>query len=330
MSDNDLVADAEAEDPATATTGAGAIDDVYSAYDSLRGGDWAEGLLGGAGAAASAAGFFSDPLAGLASAGFGWLMEHVDFLKEPLDAVTGDQAEIAAISASWTNVGERIQESTQDLSRAVQKDTEPWEGAASEAYLSAAQLHAQHLDGVATAASGAGVMVDMCGIVLQVVRDVIRDLISQAVGELVAAGLEWIAAEALSLGMATPGMIADLVRRAVKWANKISEWTKKITTVFKNAWNKLDELGGGVQKVKTGLEKVFSGSGAFGEGNTINRQKIGTDGLGNVNADEVPTPNVDLNFKGEAGDSLESGLKTYFAGELDNSYNPESKSDDEE
>lgn len=323
MSDNELV---EAPDPETAdpngTLGAGPVDGVWSTVNSISDGDWAAGLVGGAGAAAGAAGFFSDPLAGLASAGFGWLMEHVDFLKEPLDAVTGDQAEISAISASWTNVSEQVQESAQDLAKAVQKDTESWEGAASTAYNAAAELHVGNLESLSAAANGAGVMVDMCGIVLKVVRDIIRDLISQAVGELVAAALEWVAAEAISLGMATPGMIADLVRRAVKWANKISEWTKKITDVFENAWSKLDELGEGVQKVKTALEKIFGGSGAFGEGNTINRQKIGPDGLGNV-TDGVSTPNVKMDFKGEAGDKLETGMKTYFAGKLDDTYNPD-------
>ena len=245
MSDNELVADADPEtaDP-NGTLGAGPIDSVTGAATAISDGNWAQGLLSGAGAVGDAAEVIADPLAALASAGVGWLMEHVDFLKEPLDAVTGDKAAIDAIGTSWDNVSEQVREASQNLTKAVQKDAESWEGTASAAYQAASALHTENLQAVATAASAAGTLVDMCGIVLTVVRDIIRDLISKAVGELIAAALEWAAALALSAGVATPGMIGDLVRRAISWANKIAEWTKKITGVFKSLFLNLI-LGGG-------------------------------------------------------------------------------------
>lgn len=319
MADNDLVAD---EEPVDGTEGAGAVDSVTGTVNAISGGNWAEGLLGGAGAVGDVAEMAADPLAALASAGVGWLMEHVDFLKEPLDAVTGDKAAVDAISESWGNVSEEIREASQELTQAVKKDTESWEGAASTAYQASSALHAENLQAVATAASGAGTMVDMCGIALGVVRDIIRDLISKAVGELIAAAIEWAAVEAVTLGVATPGMIGDLVRRAVSWANKIAGWTEKITTVFKNAWDKLDELGEGVTKVKDTLSK---GASKLESG----RQTITADPMGEgISISRPETPGgewssnlTQQNFVNEAGNNAADGLKTHFAGELDDSYN---------
>ena len=262
-----------------ATTGAGAIDNFTQSYQKFQSGDWAEGMLNGATSAVAGAALVADPLAQLASAGFGWLMEHVEFLKEPLDALTGDQQAITAMSTTWANVGQEIQGISDDLASAVKHDTASWSGEAADAYRAFAQDKASSFAAISGGCTAAGSAVKMCGTLLSVVRDIVRDLISQAVGELVAAGLEWLAAEGLSLGLSTPGMIADLTRRALKWAKKISEWSQRITGWFKNLWNQLDDFGTIIPKLKSYLEKATSQS-PLGPDNKISRPQIGEQGLG--------------------------------------------------
>lgn len=262
-----------------ATTGAGAIDNLYLTGDKLADGNWAEGMLNGAAGSVAIAGVAADPLAGLAAAGFGWLMEHFDFLKEPLDALTGDQQAIDAMSSTWANVGQEVQSASADLTNAVKRDTASWDGEAADAYRAFAEDKAASFAAIASGCTAAGTAVKMCGTLLSIVRDIVRDLISQAVGEVVAAGLEWLAAEGLTFGFSTPAMITDLCRRALKWANKISEWTKRVTGWLKRCWDRLDEFGSAVQKLKSFLEKAASQS-PVGKDNKLTRRQIGEQGMG--------------------------------------------------
>jgi hypothetical protein len=42
------------------------------------------------------------------AAGVGWLMEHVSFLREPLDRLMGDPKAIEGHAQSWKNIEQRI------------------------------------------------------------------------------------------------------------------------------------------------------------------------------------------------------------------------------
>lgn len=265
------------ETPATGTLGGGVVDSVVTVGQDMVDGDWAEGLVNGVAAASSLGTALADPLAALGAAGAGWAIEHFSFLKEPLDALAGDQQAIEAMSTTWANVGQEVQGAADDLRTAVQRDTDSWSGEASDSYRSFAEDKVSTYAGLAGACTAVGTAVKLCGTVLSVVRDIVRDLISQAVGELVAAIVEWAAAECVSVGLATPGMVADLTRRALKWADKISEWTKRFTEAVKNLYTKLGKFGELLKKLKDFLEKPFSQS-PLGQNNTLKRAKRGLDG----------------------------------------------------
>lgn len=257
-------------------TSAGAVGSLVTVGSELSQGDWAEGLIGSAGAASALGTAIGDPLAALGAVGAGWAIEYFDFLREPLDAVTGDQQAIEAMSATWANIGQEVQGAADDLNNAVKRDTASWSGDAADAYRSSAQEQASTIAGLAHSCTAAGTAVQMCGTLLNVVRGIIRDLISQAVGEIVAAILEWAAAQCVSVGLATPGMVADLTRRALKWANKISEWTQRATNAIKNAYTLLGKFGNLLKKVKDILEKPFMlGQSPLGTSATLKRATPG-------------------------------------------------------
>lgn len=267
------------EQSASWSLGTGVAEGIATPVEKMIKGDWAQGLAATPGAVISVGTLGADPFAALATAGFGWLMEHVSFLKEPLDALTGDQQAIDSMSTTWANIGEEVQSVSNDFTKAVQRDTGPWDGEAAESYKNTAREKASHLDSLSTACTGAGNAVKMCGQFLSVVRDIIRDLISQTVGELITAGLEWLAAEGLSFGATTPAMIVDLIRRALRAAKKISSWTKRVTEALSELGKSFDELGKGLAMLRKVLGKMF-GASPFGKDNKINRPKIGSLGLG--------------------------------------------------
>ncbi|TCP57412.1 hypothetical protein EV191_1011367 [Tamaricihabitans halophyticus] len=314
MSENPLIAEEKAP---SATKGAGVVDSVASTVDSISNGNWAEGLLGGAGAVVGAAGMMADPLGELAKAGVGWLIEHVEFLKEPMDALVGDQEAIAAMSETWTNVSTEVQGAAEDLRTAVSTDTARFVGQAAEAYRPFAEDQANHIGGVSTAADGAAQMVSMCGVVLGVVRQIVIDLIGQAVAELIEAALRWAAAMGLTLGLATPGMIGDLVRIALKWADDISEWVERITKAFKQADGLMARLLEGVEKVKTKLDDFAQGiqkvTKPFGDDITIKRPGMSDTGKWQGSVDP----------RALAGNTAVGEAQKQTAQGIDDTYNPD-------
>lgn len=85
---NPLIAQAPSTERAA---GAGFFDSADSAAQAIDRGDWAEGLLNVGAGGLDMLGLAADPLAGLLSAGAGWVIEHVSFLREPFDALLGSR-----------------------------------------------------------------------------------------------------------------------------------------------------------------------------------------------------------------------------------------------
>lgn len=241
-------------DDTPATEGAGLFHDVTEAVKGFSDGNWAEGLLNLASAAGDVATALTDPLAYLFSAGFGWLMEHVSFLKEPLDWLTGDQTALDGMAKTWQSVGSYLGEVQTDLTDIVNKDAGQWQGDDSTKYRTFGIDRADTYGAIGTAASGMGILITICRTILKVVRDIVRDLISEAVGKLISICLRWAPAVA-ALGAGIAGAIAECVPTAVKYAQKCIEWCRKLTKAFGKAGGLFKKLDDVLANASTNLAK---------------------------------------------------------------------------
>ncbi|SDG04329.1 hypothetical protein SAMN05216553_10541 [Lentzea fradiae] len=231
-------------DDAPATEGAGLFHDVREAVTGFADGNWAEGLLNLASAAGDVGKMLTDPLAYLVSAGFGWMFEHVSFLREPLDWLTGDQQTLDGMAQTWSSVSSYLDEISTDLKNAVDKDAGQWAGQDSARYREFGADRADTYGAVGTAARGMSILITICKTILKVVRDIVRDLITEAIGKLVSICLRWAPAMA-ALGAGIAGAVAEGVPVAVRYAQKCIEWCRKLTKAFGKAgglFKKLDDV----------------------------------------------------------------------------------------
>lgn len=83
------------------TEGAGIVDTIYKAGDDILNGRTEDFAMDGFAFGLDALGFVANPLGALASAGVGWLIEQLDFLREPLDDLAGDPGAIMGVAAVW-------------------------------------------------------------------------------------------------------------------------------------------------------------------------------------------------------------------------------------
>lgn len=247
--------------------GAGILQDFWDTAAKINSGDWAEGLANLANGAMGLVGLMTDPIGTLLSAGFGWIIEHVSFLRDPLDMLVGDQVALDNMIGTWENVGKELEQVGEDLSKTVDHDSAGWTGPAADAYRTFAKDRAALYSGLATGANSMGMLVSLCKTILAVVRTVVRDLISEALAKLVSILMRYP-------GPAAPaGLAAEGVPKAIEYAQKCMGWVKKLAKAFGEANKLFKRLMDGFVKVKDLLapaaKSVAKGIAAVGK--PINR-----------------------------------------------------------
>lgn len=212
----------------SALEGAGIAQDFYDAVTKISLGHWTEGLVNVGGGLYAAREFMQDPLAKLISLGLGWVIEHVAFLREPLDWVSGDQAYLDRMTGIWKGVGAELNKAADDLHRMYRTDTEGWKGLAADAYRGFCADRVEMFRGLAAGADSVSALFVQCKAILAVVRTIIRDLITDFVGKVAAMLLRYPPP-------ATPAAAPEAVRMAATYAQKIMDWVRKVQKAFGNA-----------------------------------------------------------------------------------------------
>lgn len=129
-------------------------------------------------------GLVLDPLGGLFAAGVGWLVNHIAFLKEPVDAMLGDPDEIAAVPNTWANIAESL------LAAAGQLQNEfaavgAWEGEAADHYRQAGGVYAELVDAAGAAAIAMSGLTTATGVLVAMTRDEVFKVVSAFVERVV-------------------------------------------------------------------------------------------------------------------------------------------------
>ncbi|MCU1687965.1 MAG: type secretion protein Rhs [Amycolatopsis sp.] len=231
------------QDSTTWHSGINVIDDAASAYDGIASGSWIEGGIGALGAGLDVLTMAMNPVGTLISYGLNWLIEHVKPLQDALNQLAGDADQIAAYSQTWKNIATAVDKAAKDLTASVAKDTANWAGAAADAYRANIKNKIDHLGAASTCASAIGTVVEIVGVITGAVRMLVRDMVTQAVGDFVQDALE----EVCSLGLGTPVVVAQVVEQ-------VAAWTEKIGAVVKKLINSVEKL----RPIMSKLEEIFA------------------------------------------------------------------------
>ena len=252
--------------------GTGIFYDAKSTIDDARKGDWLGLGIDVAADGLDALGLLMDPFGVLLSAPIGWMIEHVSFLKEPLDLVAGDPDQVRAKAGTWTNIAAALEKSAGDYRRSAQALQQGgFTGAAATAYGTAAENYCGAVEGAAGHARDAAKAIEVAGAIVGTVRGTIRDLISQFLAD---AAIKAFAALALSpetFGGSVAAWIADTVFEAsslaARLASKITELVdeiKQLVSAARRSMTALDEAG---RDLSAGARSAERSSGrAAGEG----------------------------------------------------------------
>ncbi|OXM43007.1 hypothetical protein [Amycolatopsis alba] len=266
MAENDVLKNAKGETDAekykvdNALEGAGAVQDLAGGVEKLANGDWTEGLLSLAGAVPDIIEVIKNPLETLMSWGFGWIIEHVDFLKEPLNWVSGDQDALDLEVQKWLEVGKYVKTTAEKLTDEVQKNCMEWSGAAADAYRSYVQKQLNGYREIVRLAERAGSIINICKTVLSVVRTIIRDLITDTLAKIVMIIARY-PPPAYPAALAAEGVPFAIEKstEAMTWAEKLMRVLLRAKSMLMDFYKNVGDL------IKKGDVFEGAGMGAFWE-----------------------------------------------------------------
>jgi uncharacterized protein YukE len=194
---------------------------VRAAKSAIESGDWLEATSAVTNVAMDVINIAGDPLGAAASAGFGWIIEHISFLREPFDALLGDANSIMGGAQGWTKAGGELDATAQRYRQASQQETCNWRGTAGDSYRRASETQAEGLEALAQVSRAIGQAIQSAGQMLAEVRKTVLEMINKCVMKVIQIIIQALASSWLSFGASIAQGIAQSVSTAVQTAQKI-------------------------------------------------------------------------------------------------------------
>ncbi|WP_328459367.1 hypothetical protein OHA21_26910 [Actinoplanes sp. NBC_00393] len=252
-------------DSTTGLTGIGLASDIQQLADGIRSNSWVDATLGGVGASLEGLSLAIDPLGTLAAWGVAWLIEHVQPLQDALDKLAGDADDIAAHAATWKNVAAFTDTARAEYAASLRAEVAGWFGSSGDAYRTHAGDHLSLLEGITLAAGGISYAVEGAGLLVALVRGIVRDLIAEFIATLAVRLPQWLAAEGLTLGLATPFVAGQVAALVSKWVDKIQHFIRGLLSSLRKLLPSVDGLRNALDQLRMYSERLAR-SNATGDG----------------------------------------------------------------
>lgn len=232
--------------------GAGILEAAMGVKDGIGDGNALSIVGNGAVAGLSALGAIMDPFQAIFAAGVGWLMEHVDCLREPLDWLAGDPKEIEGHAATWQNLQRRTYDATDYFVGQVRATTSQWGSEAATAYRERA---VQMAEGSLALGEVAGAMAEatlIAGSIVGVVRNTVRDLIAEVVGAAVSKALQAL------LVVTIPKIVAEVALMVAEYTGRIVKVLHRLNEAIQALGGKLPALAWVCKRVTKMMDETIS------------------------------------------------------------------------
>ena len=203
-------------------------------------------------AAISVVGSMTSPIQAAASVATRLALEYVSPLKDWMNQLTGDSAQVNGIGVSWQSVSQSLSSVADELESNGQSAMANMSGASVSAYLMRQGQVVNATRGVAGASAKFGNAVVTVANLVKRVHDLICAVISELVGIAVdAAAKSWATALTSVLKACK-----EIAARAKKWASQISNILKMIKTAFDALKAMVDMIGTAMSNLTSSIREV--------------------------------------------------------------------------
>lgn len=199
-------------------------------------------------------GMVLDPLGTVFAAGVGWLIEHIGFLREPLDLLMGDPDAIKANAALIQMEAAKFKQYAAEHDQALAA-VAGWKGEAADKFRKSMQDLSEELQSYGEIVSGASDTTVNMGVAVAATRALVRDIIATLIGGLVAGALAAVAAAFFTFGASIAGFIATAIGLAASTAAKIAKLISKLTGIVGRMSKRMADLSQYMADVAKRMER---------------------------------------------------------------------------
>lgn len=232
--------------------GAGILEAAMGMKDGFADGNLTAGFGNMAVVGLSALGTIMDPFQAVFAAGVGWLMEHLDCLREPLDALLGDPKEIEGHAATWRNLQKQTYGAAEYFAGQVSSATSQWNSEAVTAYRAKASGMADSALALGEVADAMAEATLVAGSIVGVFRNTVRDLIAELVGAAISKALQAL------LVVTIPKILAEVALMVAEWAGKIVQVMRRLADAINALGGKFPALASVCNRVATSMDTSAS------------------------------------------------------------------------
>lgn len=245
----------------TATSGAGIADSYAGLVGALTNdsessaGQIADVAISGAGAVVDTVVALADPLNALINAGVGWLLQHVSFLREPLDMLLGNPDAINAQISTLKQAAAQVRTEAQQHGQNVQQKLTSWQGQAADNYKQQMDQLTGELTALSHTLDGTATMVGISGTLVMTIRGIVYGLISQFISDLIEEALLALASSWFTLGGSVAAFVGETVAKAAEVASKIAGKLSKLVEGLAGDAERMAKLGEMMESLTKNLNR---------------------------------------------------------------------------
>lgn len=229
---------------------------IKSTADAMEKGDVLGSAMGVTNVAMNVLDIAGDPLGAISSAGLGWVLGAVSFLREPFEILKGNSGAVSGSAQSWGACSSNLTSVAGTYRAATTSQTRLWTGDAGDGYRRTSGNQASGLEALSQASRAVSGAIQQAGQAVAQARQTVMDLISEAVQKIIQICIEALSKSWLSFGASVAMGIAQSTQKAVQTGAKLIQQIQKVVQTLQKIIQTVQQIMQVVQQVKQLLAQI--------------------------------------------------------------------------
>ncbi len=242
-------------------SGAGMVDTVAGLVKSIQEGNKAAIAAYGVGLAFDVVGAVLNPLGALLGAGVGWLIDHLYFLREPLDLLMGDNIAVRGETEKISGDAEKYAGIATAHLDALKK-LETWTGATADAFKKSMAQVGDELEAIGMAMKGSAEIMATMGACVTAFRSLVRDIIAMVIGNLIGGAIVAAGLAPFTFGASIVAFVGVAVATALEALGRIIRHITNLKSLLTANKTASDQLGTALTKISDDAARLNRGGGS--------------------------------------------------------------------
>lgn len=203
-------------------------------------------------------GMVMDPIGWLVGQGLNFLISVVQPLEDAIHFVSGDGPALQQAGENFGAIAQGISDLSTRFTEDLQSTVTTWGGSASEAAATKLGEFASGIDGVAGQAGELAELLMMSSMVMQIIEDVIKAILSELITWLIMIWIPALAAAVPSCGASTAAAGAATGVRVASTASRVSRIVAKLRQLLTKIMDFLRNLAAKAKNLGTNFKKAMA------------------------------------------------------------------------